>query len=352
MHIRFPFYYRCDVLEPRKRNKTTKHFGEWLDADIPEISSEDAPVALRWSVPKGGYPRHINGIDGLLNKSGEIIETRWYNDDHWMPHFETENQDRTSVFVLETDAMLKYLENGHFHNLPFSGGPDYRIQEFLSGELHPINPNDYREVDLKDRDELLKRLERTLNNIVVIDGQIWCRRPEPVYRNDLQRTDDQIGYFPVVFAPQELTKNGEYRHELCALRRMDQYDEMLTDRTGLLGDTWNPGAEVLIPESLRFSPEGPALMGAVQCALSFGKHMENWPREKGIAFYDLRDAFKRAKESADDNGMPDEATLDELAPAAMVYAATHGAGKDRLKLAAERYLNRSLEFDLPAALKM
>ena len=80
--------------------------------------------------------------------------------------------------------------------------------------------------------------------------------------------------------------------------------------------------------------------------------MENWPKEQGVAFYDLRDAFEKAKENADAKGLPDRAALDELAPAAMTYAATDGTGNDRLRHAAERYLNRSLEFEPPAALKM
>lgn len=353
MHIKIPVCYSCEVLEPRKKKRTEKQFGEWLDADIPEVSPDEAPVALRWTVPEGAFLRQIHGLDGVLNKDGLTIETRWYDGSHWMPFFEAENQDRNNADVLSAEAMKGHLKEGHFYKLPFRGGVDWRIRDFLSGEIQSINPDNYREVDFEGRDALLKRLDESLSNLIVLDGQVWHRRREPVYKDSFQRTEEgRVGFFPLVFVPEDFTNDGGYKRELSSLRRIDQFDEMRDQYPAELAESWHDGVEILIPESLTYDPEGLGLMAASENALDWSRGMELWPKEQGYAFYDLRDAFKLAKESADENGVPEVEALDDLAPAALAYAGTFGTGSDKLKLAAERYLNRALDFDAPAALAM
>lgn len=353
MDLKIPVAYSCEVLEFRKRKKVRKDFGEWLEADIPDIPSEDAPVALRWKNPD--HPVYGTYNDGLLNRTGETMETRWYDGSHWMPFFEKQNEDRAEGKIIQSADIQGLLDAGHLHNLPFFG-TDWRMSEILRGEISPLKEEDFKEVDFSGRDEELDRLSRTLNDLIFVDGQLWQRKREPVYdasRINWFENAGREGSYPIRFIPNAVDDNGKYERKLEDLWRADQYAELCERlpediRERIVG----PEIEVLIPESLKYDPHGLALMAAVGTALEFHLGMETWSSEKGIAYYQMRDAFNLAQGSADENGMPPADLVDLVLEKADGYATADGNGSITLKKVVERLQNRPIEIEAPRKMAM
>ncbi|MDW9478865.1 hypothetical protein GOB57_09225 [Sinorhizobium meliloti] len=161
MKFRMPYVYRAMVKPPRKQNWVVKDFGGYLDVEIPEATSENAPVAVEWT--HRGY-----GSDGPFPTYLRAHEGRYY-----APVRGEDNQVVTSDSISDRDIHV------FAHDGPYS--EPRAIDLFKAGRIDDVVA-DYRESTNKTEEKVFGELRESLAKLLVVDGVLHEAHPVPLIK--------------------------------------------------------------------------------------------------------------------------------------------------------------------------
>jgi hypothetical protein len=173
MQVRAPFAYSVEYFVKNGRNRARRTLIDHVQRDVPEIGIEEAPIALRWRhsgrTMSVSRPSVVRLHDGNFYQSAAQM---WVNqglddvpgagDIVMNPH---QNKKAAAIYSGETDG------------LAFRA-----VFNFLSGRKPQERPAD-DEVEFDLGDDLTERrleAEERLNQILLIDNEIWIRIHEPI----------------------------------------------------------------------------------------------------------------------------------------------------------------------------
>ncbi|MCZ7860988.1 hypothetical protein O9X98_06180 [Agrobacterium salinitolerans] len=261
MKIALPFAYKVSVKLPRNRNPVDRHPCRFIEADIPVVPSELAPIAVRWR--EKGY------LYGGLT----AMEVRYHEGDFYRPLVSDylvsapptsvatlaayENPDvavgLTSVFCCDRRTLpiaqaMRYAANGHLAS-KLNDRDIERNAEILSSEL----------------EEAVSGLEAALSDYIVIDGGLWRKVSEPVLA-----LDKVTGSAGVTTEPAEAGAKWQANRRWLTIKGSDMTKTFRLDQSDILRDfisVWEEteglfnhcevavhDIEVLMPDTLLFEP--------------------------------------------------------------------------------------------------
>jgi hypothetical protein len=238
MFLSVPFTYRAEVLMPRCRNAEPKTFGERIEVEIQDVSGSEAPVAVRWAHTFEGRVR---------NPETPIIrETRWFDGNHFRPvfdaeyGFETKSVSRSTL--IEACAAGTQLGNA----LPFSFEDD--LKKVISGEMKSIGETQIRKIITSERDKVANNVTKRAADMLLIDGEVWRKCHEPIYY-----IHQGIGILVSLREADGMRQSPERQF------RIDRLDDAM-EHFNLDGRWLLERADLLVPDSVRFDDEVPAML--------------------------------------------------------------------------------------------
>lgn len=177
MHVKLPYAYA--VYGRRGKLGRTVHAAGVAERDVPEISSQMAPLVAEWIVDDG--PQNPRAIWGGSRYSR--ISCRSFEGAHYVPvpgplKADMFAQDRLFCSGLCVQSLLKLMNMR-------PGQPDTRILEKLYIGERPDIGNFGKPVDrVVTSDETYRRTAAIalVNSLVFIDGVAWTRCNEPKLR--------------------------------------------------------------------------------------------------------------------------------------------------------------------------
>lgn len=271
MILNAPMIYTATTIKRGHKNEASMVFGEWVALEVVETTSADAPVALRWE--------KIRYLDDVEPK---IVETRWFNDHHYLPV--SYDDDRT----LSDHGLMEACAKGENPKcLPYQ--PEYSVMDFIRGALKSIDETPLRTVIKCDRDERRAKMEEAAERLLLIDGQVWQKLEEPTYAF--------------------LRHHGGVRVHIRGSDSNEPFDSKMHFRADRLNDLLdhfdinNEAAileriDVLIPESIRYDDETPALLAAAAKSVEwFASRLSKHSTDFLTAWGRLRDAVTQGAPS-------------------------------------------------------
>lgn len=267
MRIELPFAYEVQIQLPRNRRAVPRVLVRYIEADIPEIADQDAPVAARWfergSVTSAGVTSDVRTLMTVRHHDGRFYRPLVYD--------YLEAKPATSI-----ETVTNYIADGVAQDLYYVFCRDLRTQtismamRLVMGGHTKVMDNGERlekraEVVSSKLDEALGNLEAALSEYIIIDGGIWRQVSEPVFILDLVRHTAGIVTTPVEYG----TACQANRHRISAggvsetkTFRFDQFEVMDQEirewetaggrfRTA---EVAVDGVEVLLPEAFSFDP--------------------------------------------------------------------------------------------------
>lgn len=278
MLFRVPFVYSAEVVLKNHSNGRTIDCGEWLDVDVMEVSSMEAPIATRWKESTWhGKVTH---------------ETRWFDGHHYMP---------VGGRTITTDEMSNLCLHGVGHDNPLVTAPLWRAKEVLSGSRKALSELQVRRTIRSERDHAIREVETAAAKLIIVDDTVWAKVHEPIYEYD--------GFFvrPTVSPARDSNQSG--------MRfRADRIDDMI-DHFGIAASEAEDRIDVLIPESLLYDDETPAFLENVNFIISAtASSVAGYTKEGMMVWADLRDAYYEALEETSNR------RLDALEAALRTYA--------------------------------
>lgn len=324
MKIRAPFVYEAMVIPRKARNERHKFFGEWTEVEIREVSDIEAPVALSWKDSEF----QPSGIDG-------VCERRWFNGSLWEPEaFKYSGKPNEHVTL---EQLKEWTEKAWTYS-PLIKGPDWRVREVVEGKTVPLDPDDYRRVLSSGREDALRKVQEAADSIISIDGKVWWRTFEPVYRIKVSGGFRETFWVEVTRPPAA----GESHEGIFRIDRFDDLAAYALERWGYVVPEQDRVA-VLLPECVRYDDETPALISALRSAVQCEeREIAEKDRATVIAWVDMRDATRRL--DAD----PDPRAITEAVEAAETWlqvAGSYDFRKDRLRKAIDRWNARPIPLD-------
>lgn len=283
MKLRVPFVYEATVLPKKARNPRAVWFGEFADVDIKEVSDFDAPVALRWAA--GAFNR--DGIDG-------VNERRWFDGSFWEPAIYYYS-GRPNEHI-DAANMAEATQKGHSHSLLIRS-VDWRVRDFLNGTAEgALHSEDYRLVHSSFRDEELEKTLAIAGDTLIVDGKVWQRSFEPVYRVSDSGTFQRYVRLNVEKPPEDLrAQEGVFR--------LDRFDDLVAYALEKFGEEIDEKerVQVLVPEALAYDDEYPALLGGLKRVVQ-SQRDKIGDRETAeiMAWAVMRDAVREMEASPDD----------------------------------------------------
>jgi hypothetical protein len=324
MMIKVPFKYTASVIKKRHTNPSQETFYEWMDLEIPEIDDIDAPIATQWidNTPSELPDRYAREKWGAAPRDG-ICQTRWFNNDHWWPALDHQKESRGINHEtyyrdrLAPDDLAELCVQGQDRCNPLMLKDTFTQQMRTDTEYkgNALNPRDFKEVLSSNREEVLEKLLDRLNDLMIVNGQIWTRgRPPVVYLKThvypniessnpvgllkiLPEDDATIDNPNQVYSLQQFDEAREF-----ALSFADDAQEDLNERIKL---------SVYISESIKNNAEQKAILQIAHYVDDeFSDHfskdyrkMNEIPPEIGISYFEFRRsllAFDGSDERFDD----------------------------------------------------
>lgn len=191
MMIKVPFKYTAQVHKKRHTNPSQETFYEWIDLEIPEIDDIDAPIATQWfDETPSELPDRLKREQWGASPMDGICQTRWFNNDHWWPaldqqkeiqglNHETYHRERLAPVDL-ADLCVKGQDRCNPLMLKDTFLQQMKTDTEFKGNA--LNPRNFKEVLSSTREEVLEKLLDKLNDLMIVNDQIWTRgRPPVVY---------------------------------------------------------------------------------------------------------------------------------------------------------------------------
>lgn len=281
MRVSIPIAYDVWVTSTRTGESSDRRFGHVVEAEIREVEGWQAPVAARWTSSIGGH-------------GDKTVETRWLDESHWR-RLQRSKGDPGPVAA---EDFLASCSAGR----PSEGGikkaidaPDLRFPG-PGGKVVKFNPKLWIcNSNVPERAEAIMR--EALDGYVSIDGEIWMRCGEPVYRIVRHQYDG------TPLAVTVLALDDEWHDILDRQRtgsddmyRADRGDVALDDFKSMGGEmSGKPHLEIHLPESIRYKDDEAALQWGARRLLDDRKNdrIGQIPAEEAIAWGRLRLAFQQ-----------------------------------------------------------
>lgn len=321
MQLTIPITYSL-TLHPRKPKADgepvkhlTKEVGSYEAFEIPVIDEIDAPIAIHWERGKS----QIDSVHAI----------RWHNDCHWQPATALDLDNMQRMVHIPADrlheqdskthiwsALLEYYESPIFRVLG-----DQPIINYKEGRIPDASTVPVNRIMHNGREREIEEIQSTLSeSVIVVDGMVWTKVPEPVYRPHLDRRGQVDGKI----TPQMYAATTNFR-----IDRYDDFVGFLERSYPGLQVTLPPRAEILIPEAINYRDEELSLIEHCRVAIDSGfQHIRNVSHEDSKSWFSLRDLYLSAS-SYDD--------LDDLADALRRF------GEECVEDNLSAYVERSLE---------
>lgn len=270
-----PFVYKADYVPPRARNERTTSVRDAHGVIVRDLSPDEFPVALRVSDAMAG------------EKHGQIDDIRFDGVGLYRPFAYETAQDRTIVGADALDRIQPYDEL----STPF-GRTDSRK---VYGQDVVRRADVPGRITSDNRDKIIGQIEKIASQTVICDDQIYVRCTEPCYR--FVNGGFNHSYFRVEFVdPQNPTKPE-------TVIRADRLDEYVAakyperDPPGVYGHL-----ECLMPEVLRLSVAGPALIAASESVKeAISRYLVTASIEEFGAYAALRDSLAKCGGTVDED---------------------------------------------------
>lgn len=168
MEVRIPFAYESEVIMKRSNKIRNAVFTETVEFVLPEISADDAPVALSMGV-RNGSQRNYRYYEG------RFLETSPYGRENIItPDGLAPSEDYPKP---RQQMMTAYLARGQHKPIVDSINAWY-LNKTLEGERYPDIKN-VAEMLRSGKSKALGLASRLAEGMVVIDGVVWFPVAEP-----------------------------------------------------------------------------------------------------------------------------------------------------------------------------
>jgi hypothetical protein len=282
-----PFACRYDYFL-KGGSKTTRCFvGEMVEGDIPELSSDEAPIALRWKDIKRGEPfeKNVRVFDG------RFLSPLGGNSPQSFPASSLPGIHQVSLEPVDLAELMG--QDGLQGNVK-------AIDAVIFGRPQPGPPDAARiEHDLgNNRSEVFARAERVLGSLVIVDGNVWRAVPEPTLRNRISELDVNaqvslsLPHFGDVSTPWGV--DGPLK---MSIHRVTQHDEWVAFHKAAgkrsRRQPQDHCLEVLLPDAFTFEPVRNRMGRAVGQALELlGPGLWKWGEALAGEYLGLRQAYE------------------------------------------------------------
>lgn len=326
MEINVPFFYTCAVRGHRKVNFKEQTFGDTVVANVPDVTSDEAPVAVIIRPPEYAPEKGV-GPDGL-------IEARYYDGRFWEPAVSrslewTENHERVNVIRHLPIEVFDELEGNPF----ISHNEKTYLQRWLDGVDNQGSPEDYpaHHAHTNTRIAEIQRLHDEADNMLLVDGMLWRTRNEPVLYVDQNFSwggdTITIGWGA---APDKLRSDPSESYQRFYFRA-DRFDDAVSFAEALnasfhKGEAQvyhHDGSAVLMPETLRWEDDLNDLYVVANFIKSSfsGRDLETATEEQATSWIRLRNNLVAYKaDMTEENALLTMTSIDEF----MVHSKSDG----------------------------
>lgn len=294
-----PYAYEVDLMLKGHRTFTTFPFGAWMEVEIADVASTDAPVSMRWT----------------QDAHGEAIEreARWFDGDNWQPAISGWPNPPGKEFTPEDFRRMGPLERGAL----LSEGRDTLLaayaratrQSYVSLRRHvgsatqlvsleETDTSRIRKIGTSNRQKMEDRIVRAANDMLFIDGRLWVRGKEPCYT--VVRHKPREGIVSVYGSAADMPT--EANPETMDMFRADRFDDARDLAFDLIGEAAGmpDRIEVLIPEAVLFRDEEDALRrNADHIVEKTYPDVRRAPEDFVLAWLALRESVAKRKTDMD-----------------------------------------------------
>lgn len=289
MHVRLPFAYLHEYFNVGGKKISTRNLYDWIEADLREVSSREAPLAARWQEMNGNTDRW-NGVEVRFH-AGNFHRPAFYEDSgDWLERGDTVISVEKLVDPNGPSETIQLMAN--------CGGSRSAIVNAYQGKVNSRVPKpESVEFDLGDNEEeARRRAEEFVSRFLVIDGRVWKRVHEPVLVN---HADDPLIAWPEIhrrITTTEPTFKSFGAPPHFAAHRIDRIDRWEGYREVDRRERLNVKArdiEVLLPDAFTFDEERNAMRRSVEAFIELvGPDVWRWDRDRINRFLKIRDRFR------------------------------------------------------------
>lgn len=273
--------YVVEFWNETEKRQWKKSYGAVSPFEIKEISSQEAPVAVKWKHDIERQTVHSN-------------ETRWYDSAHWLP---LEFHDRETGKHLHLTLKAYQLMVGRSYNT------NGRLNGYVSATKRLENSalKQYFEKEIKElasrkpsekyswstAEHVSNCIVDALSELIVIDGQIWTKSPEPLLT--LSGTRDAPQIIPTAMRP-TTDKGGT----LFRIDRLDDFISQMQFENPHLPQISSPEISIIIPESIKYNDEEQSLRAVAGKLLKQSEnllHLVAWADSK--CWYDMKNTLSQ-----------------------------------------------------------
>lgn len=348
MHIKIPIGYNADVVEIGKRKPVKTNFFEWIDMPVANPTAEEAPIAVAWreEQPVVGDRYHarydqchkyaelgVSPIDGFQH-------TRWYQGAHWWPvlrKIECEDRVPRGKRLTIEDYQKEWLTE--MAGYPLGRAEVYYNTRENFPDGRPIDLSLYRSIENNTRADRIGQFEEDIKQLIVVDGIVYQRLPEPIYIVGLNSYVDHDNQSVLRVVPNDPAKLP-LRTEFWTMDRFEEAHEFAMTRNfnGMRSERESLNIEreaiVYIPESLKtdMDTQGMVADGELILRQVEDRRISSFSETEAISYVKFRSAYGVFLEDKDPT---------PLYEAAVAYRQAIGTGNsnlhDRLKSLVTRH---------------
>lgn len=248
--IDVPISYTVKLVPPKKRNAREFDIIENVPVEIPDLSADEAPVAMRLAP----LSSHWYGK--------KPVDHRWFGERLYAP-FGRAASGKDLEYMQVEDMVAKMADrNEDPYHVPFSLPARRYNLEYI--ERKDLPPGRIEDDGTAERAQKIATVQAQAAEMVLVDGGVYLTCAEPIYQLEYNSSGfsrssvDEPTFSLRTIAPSEIKVTTPPDHFF----RVDQLNEALSvmraadDRRGLSPadleeNVWNR-VEVLIPDAVRF----------------------------------------------------------------------------------------------------
>lgn len=273
--------YIVEFWNETEKRQWKKSYGAVSPFEIQEISSQEAPVAIKW----------INNDERQLWPSNQ---TRWYDNAHWLPlEFHDREKGNHVHLTLKAYQLMvgrSFTTNGRLDGFSSSTKrlESSELKQYFKGEIKEISIRKPAEkYSWSNHEQARNDIFKALSELIIIDDQIWTKTPEPVLT--LSASKDATTIIPTANRPSQRRSGFFFR-----IDRMDDFLSQMQFERPNLPQILTPEIHISIPESILFNDEEHSLRAAAGKILDLSKELLpffEWEEVK--CWYDLHKSLYR-----------------------------------------------------------
>lgn len=297
--IDLPLKYHVKCKPFRSRHTGTVVLMDFVTLQVREISDADAPPA-------------VDITDGI-----RVEQLRWFDGKYWM-------SDRSAVGDYESGRLRARLLHGAYNDdirhkqesmFFMRSFPGEDIENFKNRVGKTVESERCREVTSDDRDQHMDRLMKKVDaELVMIEGVMHATVPEPVRVLDMQY--DSLFTSTISLGMPHISRTGG-RKFVFPVDRFDDHEAVIETVAALGGPSpvTQLSAEYFFGETTPISREQIDIQDLAKEWVGKDSHkLKQWTKERGMAWFDLRDAYEEIREPEND-----ATKIDRVAHALQAY---------------------------------